>query len=152
MPLAGFMVAEGKLGFLIITLAGMTGSVLGALPLYYAGKKLGEERVKRFADGNGGWLTVSRQDIERASRWFHTHGGIAVLLCRLIPGVRSLISVPAGIAGMNFLKFLTYTSIGTGIWVGLLAYLGHAWEQLHKGRRIPRSCVLDRVRRNRDLL
>ena len=125
MPLAGFMVAEGKLGFLVTTLAGMTGSVLGALPLYYAGKKLGEERVKRFADRNGRWLTVSRQDIERASRWFHKHGGMAVLLCRLIPGVRSLISVPAGIAGMNFLQFLVYTSIGTGIWAGLLAYLGY---------------------------
>ena len=68
MPLAGFMVAQNELTFLGTTLAGMAGSVLGALPFYYAGKKLGEERVKRFADQYGRWLTVSRQDVDRASR------------------------------------------------------------------------------------
>ena len=125
MPLAGFMVAQDKLDFIGTTLAGMAGSVLGALPLYFAGKKLGEERVKRLADRHGRWLTISRQDIERASRWFHRHGGAAVFLCRLIPGVRSFISVPAGIIGMNFLQFLAYTSIGTALWAALLAYLGY---------------------------
>lgn len=125
MPLAGFMVAQDKLTFIGTTLAGMAGSVLGALPLYYAGKKLGEERVKRLADRHGRWLTLSRQDIERASRWFHRHGGAAVFVCRLIPGVRSFISVPAGIVGMNFLQFLAYTSIGTALWAALLAYLGY---------------------------
>ena len=125
MPLAGFMVAQDKLTFLGATLAGMAGSVIGALPFYYGGKKLGEERVKRFADRHGRWLTVSGQDIERASRWFDRHGGAAVFLCRLIPGVRSLISVPAGIARMNFVKFLFYTSIGTALWAGLLAYVGY---------------------------
>lgn len=125
MPLAGFMVAQDKLTFLGATLAGMAGSVIGALPFYYAGKKLGEERVKRFADRHGRWLTVSGQDIERASRWFDRHGGAAVFLCRLIPGVRSLISVPAGIARMNFVKFLFYTAIGTALWAGLLAYVGY---------------------------
>jgi len=125
MPLAGFMVAQDKLTFIGTTLAGMAGSVLGALPLYYAGKKLGEERVKRLADRYGRWLTLSRQDIERASRWFHRHGGAAVFVCRLIPGVRSFISVPAGIVGMNFLQFLAYTSIGTALWAALLAYLGY---------------------------
>ena len=125
MPLAGFMVAQEKLTLLGATLAGMAGSVLGALLFYYAGKKLGEERVKRFADRYGRWLTVSGQDIERASRWFHRHGSAAVFFCRLIPGVRSLISVPAGIAGMNFIKFLFYTSIGTALWAGLLAYIGY---------------------------
>jgi membrane protein DedA with SNARE-associated domain len=125
MPLAGFMVAQDKLTFLGATLAGMAGSVIGGLPFYYAGKKLGEERVKRFADRHGRWLTVSGQDIERASRWFDRHGGAAVFLCRLIPGVRSLISVPAGIARMNFVKFLFYTSMGTALWAGLLAYVGY---------------------------
>ena len=125
MPLAGFLVAQDKLTFLGATLAGMAGSVIGALPFYYAGKKLGEERLKRLADRYGRWLTLSRRDIERASRWFHAHGGAAVFLCRLIPGVRSLISIPAGIAGMNFVKFLFYTSTGTALWAGLLAYVGY---------------------------
>lgn len=125
MPLAGYLVAQGKLTFLGATLAGMTGSVLGALPFYYLGRKLGEERLKRLADRHGRWLTVSRQDIERASLWFARHGGMAVLLCRLIPGVRSLISIPAGIAGMNMLPFLVYTSVGTGVWAGFLVYCGN---------------------------
>jgi membrane protein DedA with SNARE-associated domain len=125
MPLAGFMVAQDKLTFLGATLAGMAGSVIGALPFYYGGKKLGDERVKRFADRHGRWLTISGQDIERASRWFDRHGGAAVFWCRLIPGVRSLISVPAGIARINFVKFLFYTSIGTALWAGLLAYVGY---------------------------
>jgi membrane protein DedA with SNARE-associated domain len=123
MPLAGFMVAQNKLTFLGTTLAGMAGSVIGALPFYYGGKKLGEERVKRFADQYGRWLTVSRQDVDRASRWFPARGA-AVLLCRLIPGVRSLISVPAGIAGMNFVKFLSIRPRNRSLG-GVAAYLGY---------------------------
>lgn len=125
MPLAGYMIVQGKLTFLGITAAGMAGSVLGALPLYHAGRKLGKDRVKRYADRHGRWLTVSGHDIERASRWFDRHGGAAVLLCRLIPGVRSLISIPAGINGMNLLSFLGYTSVGTALWAALLAYIGY---------------------------
>ncbi len=85
MPLAGFMVAQDKLTFLGTTLAGMAGSVLGALPFYYAGKKLGEERVQRFADQYGRWLTVSRQDVERASRWFHKPGALPCCCAALSP-------------------------------------------------------------------
>ncbi len=125
MPLAGYMVAHGSLTFLGATAAGMGGSVLGALPLYFAGRKLGKGRVKRYADRHGRWLTVSGDDIDRASRWFDRHGGAAVLLCRLIPGVRSLISIPAGINGMNLLSFLGYTCIGTALWAALLAYIGY---------------------------
>jgi membrane protein DedA with SNARE-associated domain len=125
MPLAGFMVAQGKLTFLGIIAAGTAGSVLGALLLYYLGSKLGEQRVKDFADRYGRWLAVSREDIERASRWFHGHGGAAVLLGRLVPGVRSLISIPAGIVGMKLTPFLAYTVFGTALWTALLAYLGY---------------------------
>ena len=100
MPLAGYMVTRRQLSFLGIVLAGTLGSVLGALPLYYAGRGLGEERVMAWADRHGRWLTVSRKDLERAKRWFARHGGMAVLVCRLIPGVRSLISIPAGIERM----------------------------------------------------
>lgn len=125
MPFAGFMAAQGELDLLVITIAGMTGSVLGALPLYYLGRRLGAVRVKRFADSYGRWLTVSGSDIERAVRWFQRHRGAAVFLCRLIPGLRSLISVPAGVAGMNLAQFLAYTSAGTGLWSGFLAYAGY---------------------------
>jgi membrane protein DedA with SNARE-associated domain len=125
MPLAGYMAAQGKLSLFGIIVAGMTGSVLGALPFYYMGRKLGEDRLKEFADNHGRWLTLSRKDIERAKRWFDRHGGAAMFFCRLISGVRSLISIPAGIARMRILPFLAYTATGTGMWAALLAYLGY---------------------------
>jgi membrane protein DedA with SNARE-associated domain len=125
MPLAGFLVAEGKQNLIGVIIAGTVGSVLGALPLYYAGFFLGEERLKQFADKHGRWLTVSRDDLERAKKWFNRHGGLAVLLCRLLPGVRSLISIPAGLAKMNLASFLFYTAIGAGVWTALLAFAGY---------------------------
>jgi membrane protein DedA with SNARE-associated domain len=78
MPLAGYMAAQGKLSLFGIILAGMAGSVLGALPLYYLGGRLGEDCLKEFADNHGRWLTLSRKDIERAKRWFDKHGGAAI--------------------------------------------------------------------------
>ena len=114
-----------KLSLFGIILAGMAGSVLGAIPLYYLGRKLGEDRLKEFADNHGRWLTLSRKDIERAKRWFDRHGGSAMFFCRLIPGVRSLISIPAGIARLKISPFLAYTAAGAGIWTALLAYLGY---------------------------
>jgi membrane protein DedA with SNARE-associated domain len=125
MPLAGFMVAEGRLSLIGIIIAGTLGSVLGALALYYCGRKLGAERLKRFADRRGRWLTLTRGDIEKADAWFDRHGAKAVLLCRLIPGIRSLISIPAGINRMNLLPFLVFTTIGAGIWTSALAYAGY---------------------------
>ena len=125
MPLAGFLVAEGKQNFAGVVIAGMVGSVLGALPLYYAGYLLGEERLKAFADKHGRWLTISRDDLERAKKWFDQHGKLAVMICRLVPGIRSLISIPAGIAKMNMARFVFYSSVGAGIWTALLAYAGY---------------------------
>lgn len=125
MPLAGFMVAEQRLSLIGIIVAGTTGSVLGALALYYCGRKLGAERLKNFADRRGRWLALSGDDIERANGWFDRHGAKAVLLCRLVPGIRSLISIPAGINRMNLFPFLVFTTIGTAIWTSVLAYAGY---------------------------
>lgn len=125
MPLAGFMVAEDKLSLIGIIIAGTLGSVLGALALYYCGRKVGAERLKRFADRGGRWLAVTSDDIERADRWFDRHGASAVLLCRLVPGVRSLISIPAGINRMNPVSFLFFTTIGSSIWTSVLASAGY---------------------------
>ena len=126
MPLAGFTVSQGKLEFAPVVFAGVFGTVIGALPWYYAGKILGEQRLKSLADRYGKWLTVSSKDITRATGWFDNHGGKAVLLCRLVPGVRTLISLPAGISNMPLIPFLIYSTIGTTLWVGLLTYAGYA--------------------------
>ncbi len=125
MALAGYMVTQGKLSFVGVVVAGTVGSVLGALPFYYLGRVISEDRLKRLADKHGRWLTVSREDIERATSWFDRHGGLAVFFCRLVPGIRSLISIPAGIDRMNLVAFLAYTTIGAAIWTALLAYLGY---------------------------
>ncbi len=125
MPLAGFLVAEGKFSLAGIIIGGTLGSVLGAFPLYFFGKKVGEEGVGKFADRYGKWLTLSREDVERANGWFKRHGATAVFFCRLIPGIRSFISIPAGINKMNFAAFLFYTTLGSAIWTAILASAGY---------------------------
>ncbi|MBC7971966.1 MAG: DedA family protein [Verrucomicrobia bacterium] len=125
MPLAGFTVAQGKMSFVPAVLAGIIGTMLGALPWYYAGKVMGEQRLRRLADRYGRWLTLSGKDIDKANHWFSRHGAKTVLFCRLIPGVRTLISLPAGINQMPIALFLVYSTVGTALWVLLLTALGY---------------------------
>lgn len=124
MPLAGFTVAKGDMNFTLAVLAGVIGTILGALPWYYAGKILGEERLKSLADRYGKWITVSSQDLDKATRWFNRYGNKAVLLGRLVPGVRTLISLPAGLSNMPLAPFVIYSTLGTTAWVMLLTFLG----------------------------
>jgi membrane protein DedA with SNARE-associated domain len=128
MPLAGFVAAQGKLNAGLVVLAGTLGSVLGALPWYYAGRWLGEERMCRLAARHGRWLTLDDKDLGKAIRWFERHGRIAVLLGRLVPTVRTLISLPAGMARMPLVPFLVYSSIGSLLWTAALAAAGYALE------------------------
>jgi membrane protein DedA with SNARE-associated domain len=124
MPLAGFTVAKGNMQMVPAIAAGVIGTVLGAFPWYYAGMILGEKRLMDLADKYGKWLTVSSRDIEKAIAWFNQYGGRAVFICRLVPGVRTLISLPAGISRMNLGMFLLYSTLGTIIWTSLLTYAG----------------------------
>lgn len=124
MPLAGFTATQGKLSLVVVIIAGTLGSVLGALPLYYLGKVVGQERLVAWADKHGKWLALSGKDIAKSKEWFDKHGHKAVLLCRLVPGVRSLISIPAGIGQMNLAQFLLYSALGAGLWTAVLAFAG----------------------------
>lgn len=124
MPLAGFTAGTGQLSFVGVVLAGALGSLLGQLPLYYLGRWVGEEKLVAWADRYGKWLTVSGAEVRRADDWFDRHGHKAVFLARLVPGLRSLISVPAGLSEMNLGTFLLYSAFGTTLWVVLLAALG----------------------------
>jgi membrane protein DedA with SNARE-associated domain len=124
-PLAGYMATQEHLHLGLVILAATAGAVLGALPLYYLGRSWGEERVKAFADRYGRWLTASRADVEAAKRWFDRHGAAATFFCRLVPGMRSFISIPAGIARMSLPAFLGYTAAGAGLWTALLACVGY---------------------------
>ena len=126
MPLAGFTVAKGRMELAPVILAGVIGTILGALPWYYVGKLVGEDNLKRLADKYGKWISVSSRDIDKADNWFDKHGEKAVLFCRLVPGVRTLISLPAGISGMPLVPFLIYSTIGTALWVSFLTFAGYA--------------------------
>lgn len=128
MPLAGFSAAQGKLHILFVVLAGTVGSLLGALFWYYVGRWLGADRLRRFANRHGRWLSLSPDEIDRAHAWFDRHGAKAVFLGRLIPAVRSLISVPAGLTGMPLAPFLAWTALGTALWTVLLAGAGYVLQ------------------------
>jgi membrane protein DedA with SNARE-associated domain/uncharacterized membrane protein YkvA (DUF1232 family) len=128
MPLAGFAAAKGELNPVLVVLAGALGSVLGALPWYYAGLWLGEARVCAFAARHGRWLTLDEKEVGQAIRWFERHGRMAVLIGRLVPTVRTLSSRPAGIARMPLVPFLLYSSIGTLAWTTALTASGYLLE------------------------
>lgn len=132
MPLAGFVSARGDLNIVLVILAGTAGSVVGALPWYYAGALFGRDRLKRMANRYGRWLTVSSVDIDVASLWFARHGAAAVFFGRLIPAIRTLISVPAGIVNMPLLPFLAYSTIGSLIWTALLAVTGYLLQSQYE--------------------
>ena len=124
MPLAGFSAASGDLSFTGVFIAGALGSLLGQLPLYYLGRWAHEDRLVRWADRYGKWLTLSGKDIKQADDWFDKHGQKAVFFARLVPGLRSLISVPAGMSEMPLTTFWLYSALGTSLWVLLLTALG----------------------------
>ena len=128
MPLAGFSAARGEHNLLVVIIAGSIGSLFGALLWYYIGKKIGAERLERWAAKHGRWLTLSPKEVDQACGWFNRHGGKAVFIGRLIPAVRTLISVPAGIAGMPLASFLLYSAAGTILWTTLLAAAGYFLE------------------------
>jgi membrane protein DedA with SNARE-associated domain len=127
LPLAGFLAGQGKLSLAAVLVAATVGSVVGALALYWAGAGLGADRMRRIAER---LPLMDADDVDRAQGWFDRHGRSAVLFGRLVPGVRSLVSIPAGIARMPLLPFLAYTTLGSAVYNAVLVLLG---QQL--GRR-----------------
>ena len=125
MPLAGFVAARGELQVALVILAGTAGSLVGALPWYCAGRWLGRDRIRRLAERHGRWLTVSASEFDRAAAWFDRYGGWAVLVGRLVPGVRTLVSVPAGVAGMGLGRFLLLSAAGSFAWTAALTAAGY---------------------------
>jgi membrane protein DedA with SNARE-associated domain len=124
MPLGGFYVQQGKLALVPVVLAGLLGTVLGALPWYGIGRLVNEERIERWLERHGRWIGISPQELHRSRNWFNRHGTALVFWGRLIPGIRTLISVPAGIEMMPFVPFLIWTTAGSLIWTLLLTMAG----------------------------
>jgi membrane protein DedA with SNARE-associated domain len=128
MPLGGFTAARGDLHIALVIIAGTLGSLAGALFWYYVGRWVGAARLKRWAARHGRWLTLAPNEVDQANAWFDRHCGKAVFFGRLLPTVRTLISIPAGIAEMSLPRFLLFSTLGTAIWTGLLAGAGYLLE------------------------
>ena len=135
MPFAGFLVADnGEMTFPGIVIAGTLGSVLGALVIYHVGVWADDLVIRRFIRRYGRYFTVSEQDLDRALSFFDRYGEAIVFFGRLIPIIRSLISLPAGMKRMPLRRFLLFTALGTAIWTALLSAAGvilkENWEDI----------------------
>ena len=123
-PLAGFVAAQGRLTMWLVIAMGTIGSLAGAWAWYELGRRIGERRLRRWVDRHGKWLTLGARDVDRAQAFFRRHGRSAVFFGRLLPGVRTFVSLPAGFAAMPLAPFLAYSALGTVLWTAALAYAG----------------------------
>ncbi len=136
MPLGGFYVHQGQLDLLPVVLAGLIGTVIGALPWYGIGRLVNEERLEEWLKKNGRWIGINPNDLSRSRRWFNKYGVSLVFWGRLVPGIRTLISVPAGVELMPLTPFLIWTSAGSLIWTLFLTimgfYLGDSYRNIEQ--------------------
>jgi membrane protein DedA with SNARE-associated domain len=134
MPFAGLMVNQGHFSFSGVLLAGTAGSLLGALTLYYLGQYVGEPLIRSVIRRYGPYLLLTERDLNRSLHFFERYSEAVVFFGRFIPLIRSLISLPAGLTRMPLGRFLFFTALGSGLWNGLMSYigviLGENWAEL----------------------
>jgi membrane protein DedA with SNARE-associated domain len=130
MPFGGYLVSTGHLNMIGVILIGTLGNIIGSFIAYAIGHWGG----KRFIDRFGKYVFLSKKHLDSAEKWFDKRGEMTVFISRILPAIRTFISLPAGIARMSLSKFLMYTAIGSVIWSGILTYvgfiLGHNWENI----------------------
>ncbi|HET6798034.1 MAG TPA: DedA family protein [Gemmatimonadales bacterium] len=120
MPPAGYLAAKGQMNGVLAVGAGTLGSILGALVNYALALFVGEPLLRRY----GKYVLVSNRSLDRTEAFFRRHGEISTLIGRLLPVVRHLISIPAGVSRMSLSRFIFFTALGAGVWCGILTYLG----------------------------
>jgi membrane protein DedA with SNARE-associated domain len=125
MPMAGFAASDGRLNIVLVLASGLAGTISGAFFWYMVGRWVSDERLRRWADRHGRWITLSGGDIGRLEDWFGRHCRWAVPVAHVVPGLRTLISIPAGIFAMPPLRFLLLTVLGAGLWTGTLGLAGY---------------------------
>ena len=133
-PWAGFLAAQGKMNIWLIALAGAVGSLAAALILYWLGSKFNGPKTRAFVDKYGKFLFIKLADLEKAEKWFEKYGVWTVLIFRMVPLGRTIVSIPAGFVKMNLLTFATLTFVGTFLWSLILTYagflLGENWKSV----------------------
>ena len=120
LPFAGYLVSKGVLNYHLASFAGAFGCVIGSIPSYYLGYFGGRPFIEKY----GKWFLISRKDLEMADTWSSKYGDYAFFICRMLPVVRTFISLPAGILKANFPRFITFTFLGSLIWSYILVYIG----------------------------
>ena len=125
MSIAGVQAGQGQIALGWVIAAGTTGAMLGNSLWYLAARALGIMRLKPIIHRWGRWITMSWAEVQRAERWFAKHGTFFVFLGRMLPTVRSLVSIPAGLLKMSFRRFLLASTLGTAGWTALLAFAGY---------------------------
>ena len=139
LPLTGYLVSQGRMSFVGAVIASTIGAVVGALILYWVGYALGEKRTRALVKRYGRWMLLTEEDLDRAQGWFDRHGKVAVLIGRLAPLVRSLVSIPAGVTRMPLATFTLYTAIGSALWnaalIGAGWALGASWTYVQEYQR-----------------
>jgi membrane protein DedA with SNARE-associated domain len=129
MPFCGYLAARQDLGLGGVIFFAVLGTMAGQMPWYIGGRLLGEKRVEELARRYGRWMTVTPHEVERVFAWFERHGAASVFFGRMIPAIRAVISIPAGIARMPLGRFLVYSTLGSTIWMGGLGYAGYTLGQ-----------------------
>lgn len=142
-PPAAYMAAEGSMNVYLVVVFATLGSLIGAIVNYVLGLYLGRPLVYKFAESRVGHLCLlNKKKIQQSEAYFDRHGVTATLIGRLVPGIRQLISIPAGLAKMNFLKFCIYTSLGAGAWNIVLAAIGYYLHSV-----VPKDKLLTSVKK-----
>ena len=129
MPLGGYFVYQQKLNFFVLVFWGLIGTIAGSLPWYYLGRIVNEKRISSILDKRGKYFGITSKDFAKSKRWFDKYGISLVFWGRLVPGIRTLISVPAGIELMPLKRFLIWTTLGSLIWIVLLTYAGYIFGE-----------------------
>lgn len=124
MPSAGYAASQGELVLVGVIIAGCIGSLTAAALLYWIGYQFNHDAIFRFTDRYGKYLFIKSEDIQKSLLWFEKYGHRIVFFGRMVPAVRSLISIPAGMSRMPFWKFMFYSALGTIIWTTFLACVG----------------------------
>jgi membrane protein DedA with SNARE-associated domain len=146
LPLAGFVAAGGSSSVVGMVVAATVGSMVGAFALYGIAAAIGPVRLRALVVRHGRWFGLDEADLDRTEAWFDRRANVAVLVCRCVPLMRSLISIPAGFRRMPVLPFAMYTLIGSLVWnialIGAGYLLGERWQQMEEPLQLFQTAVL----------
>lgn len=132
MPFAGFLAAKGELHPALVVASGALGSLLGALPWYIVGRRVGADRLKKTAQRHGRWIALTPDEIDRGRELFERKGALVLVFGRLVPALRTVVALPAGLARMRPLPFVLWTLLGSLLWTSLLTLAGYLLESQYE--------------------